>query len=250
MNNQEVLIINDDPSNESPVFNGLAFLSKIEDADTLSKKVQILNFALRQEAIGTKNMMAEMKKKGLNAGAAQDYDYVPVGVIEEALRQVFFRQIDFEIKQSFRDLNSFVVIASIKYKCPISQEYRVIDGIGAKALQQDAGAKIHDFNLTMKANALELGVGIAYSRAIKNAAKKLGKLFGANLNRDEEMDNVLVFNKSVMEKAKTKEDELSGLYAEKKEIIPADEFDNITRIVNNKEKTSYDKAIKYLKTLK
>jgi hypothetical protein len=34
-----------------------------------------------------------------------------------------------------------------------------IDGIGAKALQQDSGSKVQDFNFTMKANALELGWG-------------------------------------------------------------------------------------------
>lgn len=246
---QEVALINDDSTNENPVFNGLSFLSKIEEADTLSKKVQIMNFALRQEAIGTKNMMVEMRKKGINAGSAQDYDYVPIGVIEEALRQIFFRQIDFEIKQSFRDLNSFVVIATIRYKCPISQESRVIDGIGAKALQQDAGAKIHDFNLTMKANALELGVGIAYSRAVKNAAKKLGKVFGANLNRDEEMENVLIFNKGVMEKTEGLHKKLSELFESKKDIIPAENFDDIKNVVDKKQEKAYKRTITYLETL-
>jgi hypothetical protein len=31
--------------------------------------------------------------------------------------------------------------------------------------------------------------------AIKNAAKKLGKMFGGSLNRDEEIESVVVFNK-------------------------------------------------------
>jgi hypothetical protein len=54
-------------------------------------------------------------------------------------------------------------------------------------------SKVQDFNFTMKANALELG-GIAYSR-YQNAAKKLGKMFGGSLNRDEEIESVVVFNK-------------------------------------------------------
>lgn len=179
-------------------FDTIKFFSEIEAAESISKKVQVMNKVLNQEPMITKNLKDEMQKKGLNAGNAQNFDYVPVEVVEEALRQIFFRQIDFVIKSSYRDLNSFIVIASIQYRDPITLEQRVIDGIGAKALQQDSGAKIHEFNSTMKANALELGVANAYSRAIKNAAKKLGKMFGAELNRDEELENVQVFNKKVL----------------------------------------------------
>ena len=188
----EQLKINDKPALIE--FDTIKFFSQIEKAETVSKKVEVLNKVLNQEPLIKKNLKAEMQKKGQNAGYAQDFDYVPVEVVEEALRQVFFRQVDFEIKTSFRDLNSFVVVATISYKDPVSHEKRVIDGIGAKALQQDKGAKVNQFNDTMKFNALEMGVGIAYSRAVKNAAKKLGKLFGANLNRDEEIDGIVVFN--------------------------------------------------------
>lgn len=246
---EEIAIINDDSSVEFPVINGLSFLSKIEEADTISKKVSILNNALRQEPMHVKNMKEEMKKKGLNPSNSQDYEYVSIGVVEEALRQIFFRQIDFVIKQSYRDLNSFIVVSRIKYKCPISHEMRTVDGIGAKVLQQDAGAKVQDFNMTMKANALELGVGIAYSRSIKNAAKKLGKLFGASLNRDDEMDNVIVFNKEVMAKSQDLEKQVTDLYNEKKELIPADDFDDIKNIVEKKQKKAYQRAIDYLNKL-
>lgn len=245
----EIAIINDDSNNDFPVFNGLSFLSKIEEAESLSKKVSILNNALRQEPLVVKNMMEEMKKKGINASKSQDYEYIPVGVIEEALRQIFFRQVDFIIKQSYRDLNSFIVVSRIKYKCPISQEYRRIDGIGAKALQQDSGSKIFDFNATMKANALELGVGIAYSRSVKNAAKKLGKLFGASINRDEEMESVVVFNKSVMEKTEGLEKVVQELFETKKDIIPAEDFDSIKNIVEKKQTKAYQRTIDFLTKL-
>lgn len=232
-----------------PKFDGIAFLSKIENADTLQKKVKIFNEALDQEPIMPKNLKQEMLKKGLNAGASQDFDYVSIAVVEEGLRQIFFRQVDFEIKQSYRDLNSFIVVASIRYKCPISHEYRVTDGIGSVKLQQDAGAKVQDFNMTMKANALELGVGIAYSRAIKNASKKLGRLFGANLNRDEELDNVVVFGEAVMNKEQFQYSEIVRLFGEKNSKVSSIDFPNIQRIIDNKEKTSYAKALKLLKSL-
>lgn len=231
-------------------FDGLAFLSKIEKAETISKKFNIMNDALNQEVLVKKNMKAELAKNGFNGGKSTDYDYVPVGVVEEALRQVFFRQVDFTIKQSYRDLNSFIVVARIKYRCPISQKKRKVDGIGAKALQQDSGAKVQDFNFTMKANALELGVGNAYSIAIKNAAKKLGKLFGSDLNRDDELTNELnVFSEKVTNKPAYELKQLKILFAEKLNKIPSQEVENFQRIINNEEKLSYKKAITYLKKL-
>jgi hypothetical protein len=179
-------------------FDVIKFFSEIEEAESISKKVRVIDKVLNQEPLTVKNMMQEMRKKGLNAGKAQDFDYVPIEVVEEALRQIFFRQVDFIINRSYRDLNTVIVEASICYRDPITLENRRIDGIGAKALQQDKNSKIEDFNTTMKANALELGVGIAYSRAVKNAAKKLGKMFGASLNRDEELENVTVFNSKAL----------------------------------------------------
>lgn len=242
---EEIAII----QKEDPVFDGIAFLSKIEAVESMSKKISILNTALKQEPLVIKNMMVEMKKKGLNAGPMQDYEYIPIGVIEESLRQIFFRQIDFEIKTSFRDLNSFIVIATITYKCPISLEMRKIDGIGAKALQQDSGSKVQEFNMTMKANALELGVGIAYSRAIKNAAKKLGKMFGGSLNRDEEIDSVVVFNKGVMDKTQENHKELSDLFELKKDHIPANDFDDVKSVIEKKHIKAYPRIKTYLENI-
>ena len=231
-------------------FDGIAFLSKIESAETISKKFKIMNEALNQEVLVKKNMKVELAKNGFNGGKNTDYDYIPVGVVEECLRQVFFRQVDFIVKQSYRDLNSFIVVARIKYKCPISGEKRIVDGIGAKALQQESGAKIYDFNTTMKANALELGVGNAYSIAIKNAAKKLGDMFGSSLNRDEELiENLNVFSEKVTNKPAYQLKEIKTLFSEKESLINPNEIVNLNRIINNEENMSYEKVLKYLKSL-
>ena len=231
-----------------PNFNTLTFFSEIEAEDTIAKKVRVINRVLAQESAYVKNMNKVLAKKGQRTSASTDYDYIPIEIIEESLRQVFFRQIDYIIKQSYRDLNSFIVVATLAYKDPVTHERRQIDGIGAKALQQDAKALLSDFNMTMKRNALELGVGIAYSRAVKNAAKKLGKLFGADLNRDEELANVHVFNSNVITTPEEKLQQLTELFAQADtEKMKPDEVINIERIIKEKETSSYSKAIKILK---
>lgn len=176
----------------------IKFLSEIEAADTITKKFKIFNRVLNQTPFIKKNFKEELQKKGQNAGAAQDYDYIPIEIIEESLRQIFFNQVDFIIKQSYRDLNTMIVVVSIQYNDPVTGRLRIVDGIGGKAIQQDSGAKIIDFNSTMKQNGLELAVGSAYAKAIKSAAKRLGKAFGADLNRDEELEKVVMYNKTVL----------------------------------------------------
>jgi len=101
----------------------------------------------------------------------------------------------------------------------------------------------------MKANALELGVGIAYSRAVKNAAKKLGKMFGANLNRDEEIDSVVVFNKGVMEKTQDNHKAMSDLFELKKDLIPANDFDDVKSVIEKKQIKAYPRIKTYLENI-
>lgn len=232
-----------------PQFDGISFLSRIESADTLQKKVKIFNDALGQDPIMPKNMKAELIKKGLNAGSNTDYDYIPIGVIQESLRQMFFQQVSFSIKNSFRDLNSFVVIATIKYKCPISNEWKEADGIGAKAIQQSKGSTIDSFNSTMQYNGLELAVGTAYSRAIKNAAKCIGTVFGGNLNRDDELDGVVVFSEKVVDKDGFNLKLLTKLFEEKENKIASHDFETIKDVIDNKKTKAYQRFIDYLKKL-
>ena len=237
-------------SAELAIVEHFSLLSKIESAATISQKFKFFSQAVSQEPIVKKNMSDELAKKGLNHGKSTDYDYMPVGVIEEMLRQLFFGQVKFETVNCFRDLNSFVTVVRIHYKSPISNEWLFADGIGAKALQQDSGAKIHEFNHTMKANALELGVGISYSRAIKNAAKKLGKAFGAELNRDEELDDIVVYNKGITQSKEDKIKKLSELWELKKEKVQSKDYNQILQVVESKKADkACDRAIKLLEAL-
>lgn len=179
--------------------DSFSFLSKVQEAGTLQKKFQIYNRVLNQAPIIKHDMKSQMKKKGYNLPDKNNFEYIPIEVIEETLRQIFFGQCSFTIQSQSRELNSFIVVARIRYKNPVTNEFQEVDGIGAKAIQQEANSSLDCFNSTMKANGLEMAVSTAYSRAIKNAAKKLGRLFGADLNRDEELDGIHVYGKSIVD---------------------------------------------------
>jgi len=234
-----------------PEFDTVRFLSEIESAEKMVQKVSIINRVLNRESSHVLSMKKQMEKKGQKF-YGQDYNYIPIAIIEEALRQVFFRQVDFKILQAFRDLNSFVVVAMIRYKDPVTLEYREVDGIGAQPLQQNSGAKIHEFNSTMKYNALELGVGTAYSTAIKNASKRIGRLFGGNINRDEDIASVNVFQGAIVLTDEQKEDKinelLKALNDSPKHKIDETDLVNIYRIQEMNETESYDAVISNLKS--
>ncbi len=71
----------------------------------------------------------------------------------------------------------------------------------AVQIMQDSGASISQFNDTKKKNALQMNAPKAYAEAIKNAAKKIGKKYGADVNRqfeeayvtDVTLDSVTLF---------------------------------------------------------
>ena len=60
------------------------------------------------------------------------------------------------------------------------------DGIGACPLQTDQGAGAIEFN-KIKSNAIMLAAPAAESYAFKDAAEKIGKIFGKDLNRKDEI---------------------------------------------------------------
>ncbi len=90
-----------------------------------------------------------------------------------------------------------------------------------------------------------MALPMAKSYAIKDACDHFGKLFGRDLNRKETMG--FGVDKGLDPDAKYSE--LVDLYETLKDVIPANEFDNVRNVVEGKIKTSYDKIIKYLKTL-
>lgn len=114
--------------------------------------------------------------------------YIPISTIEKDLDKVFFGAVQYEIISYQLVVNEFIVHARIKVFHPILQQWLNYDGIGAGMLQQKAGTPLTDFIMYKLKNTCKIAVPNAYAAALKNAAKKIGKRFGSDLNREHEDD--------------------------------------------------------------
>lgn len=124
----------------------------------------------------------------------QTYKYLPVSTVEKDLNKMYFGLVQFEILDYKQIFNEMVVTARIKVFHPVIYQWLHFDGIGAGLIQHDSGKPIEEFYKYKKITALKLASPIAYAEAIKNASKKIGKRFGADLNRGENEDYYSGFN--------------------------------------------------------
>lgn len=122
--------------------------------------------------------------------------YIPIEIIEYLLTRIFGRW-KVEIKESKVLANSVVVTIRLHYIDPISNDWEWQDGIGAMAIQTKAGTGAMDAESTLK-DAVMKAAPAAESYAIKDAAEKLGKLFGKDLNRKDAIgyESLLDVNKA------------------------------------------------------
>ncbi len=152
-------------------------LPKLKDLYTGSldvKRENDLNILLNHEP------KPEWVKKHPMVSSAK---YIPIEIIEYLLTSVFIRW-NVEIKEVKVVANSVLVIIKLHYQNPIDGEMRWQDGVGAAPLQTAKDAPATDW-AQIKSDAVMKAAPAAESYAIKDAAEKLGKLFGKDLNRKD-----------------------------------------------------------------
>jgi hypothetical protein len=126
----------------------------------------------------------------------EGYEYIPISFIEKELDRLYFGCVQYEILSTKQIFNEIEVVARIKVFHPVLLSWLNYDGIGASVIQQDAKTPISEFMNFKKGNALKLACPVAYAEAKKNAAKQIGKRFGADLNRkDGKVGDYEPFNK-------------------------------------------------------
>jgi len=118
----------------------------------------------------------------------KDIQHVPISIIENLLRRLYFGLYTIEIIDYKLIVNEVCVHARIKVFHPIIREWLTYDGVGSVPVQQRSGSKVNEFIDTKIVNALHKNLPAAYAFAVKNAAKKIGKCFGADLMRKDEDD--------------------------------------------------------------
>lgn len=111
--------------------------------------------------------------------------YLPIERVEYLLTRIFINW-RVEVKETKLIGNSVVVTVRLHYKSVTSGEWEWQDGVGASPLQTDKGAGAVDFN-ALKSGAVMMAAPAAESFAVKDAAEKIGRLFGKDLNRKDTM---------------------------------------------------------------
>jgi hypothetical protein len=112
--------------------------------------------------------------------------YIPIERIEWLLTRIFIRW-NSEIKTVQLIANSVVVTIRLYYQDVLSKETLWQDGVGAVPLQTDQGAGAIEFD-KIKSSAVQMAAPSAETYAIKDAAEKIGKIFGKDINRSLQID--------------------------------------------------------------
>ena len=126
-----------------------------------------------------------ISKKDPNTGEWVPIQYLPIERVEYMLTSIFINW-HVEIRNIQVIANSVVMTIRLHYRNPVSNEMEWEDGGGAMAIQTDAGASATDFT-KVKSSAIMMAVPAAKSFAVKDAAEQLGRFFGKDLNRADQI---------------------------------------------------------------
>lgn len=113
------------------------------------------------------------------------YHYLPIDKIEYLLKKIY-KKYKVEILREGTAFNGVYVVIRLHYRDLITGEMDFQDGIGAIQLQTAKGTSPADL-VNINNGALSMAFPLAETIAIKDAADKLGDIFGANLNRKDVM---------------------------------------------------------------
>lgn len=111
------------------------------------------------------------------------WQYLPIDRIEWLLKKIF-KEYRIEILEQGAVFNAVWVKVRLHYMHPISGQWSFHDGIGSQQVQTAKGANPTDMT-AINNGAVTMAFPIAEVTAIKNAAKKFGRLFGSALNRED-----------------------------------------------------------------
>jgi len=113
--------------------------------------------------------------------------YIPIGILEILLKQLV-KEYQIEVLETKQLMNAIQTTVRLHYIHPASNNWVYHDGVGAWELQTQKGTGTLSPDMSnIQRGAVPMATGASKSVAIKNAAAHIGKLFGADLNRGEDV---------------------------------------------------------------
>jgi hypothetical protein len=112
--------------------------------------------------------------------------YIPIEIVEYLLTSIYIKW-RVEVRTIQVIANSVVVSVRLYVLDPITGEWDWQDGVGASPIQTKSGAAATDFS-QVNTSAVQMAAPAAETYAVKDAAEKLGKIFGKDINRQAQMN--------------------------------------------------------------
>jgi hypothetical protein len=134
----------------------------------------------------SKKPNSKMIKQNKFAGNS---NYLEIGYIEAKLDQIYHGLWSWELSTVQQVVNGVQVTGHLRVFHPVASTWLTRSGIGFKEFQLSKGAS-DPTPANLSSKALERDVPIAAAEAFKNAAKKLGNIFGRHLNRSFNYEHV------------------------------------------------------------
>jgi len=129
------------------------------------------------------------KRPDPKTGASRNGNsYVVISHIEMMLDEMFYGHWSTENFQYKQIANEIVGSITLKYMHPKTGVWLTREGAASVQIMQDRGAKISTIMDTKKKNALETGFPKLKAMCLKNASATIGKMFGRDLNRDNQAE--------------------------------------------------------------
>lgn len=116
---------------------------------------------------------------------AKNVKYLTIQRIEFLLTSIFLKW-KIEIKEVKLIANSIVTTIRLHYQDPLTKEWEWQDGLGGAPVHTSKGKGATDFD-NILSDAVMKAAPASESFAIKDAAHKIGKLFGKDLIRNDEI---------------------------------------------------------------
>lgn len=129
------------------------------------------------------------------------YLHVPIGYLEPDLRFTFNGKLKIKIKDIKEMFGATVLHIRMKVFHPVHKIWLKYDGIAAIPIEGEKPGEYKGSVKTLVLDEMKTGVASCYSEAIKNAAKKIGKRFGSDLNRVNKPGNTKPDKAEVKKKA-------------------------------------------------